>query len=71
MVAESSTLIYGRRDAVLVDALITNEQADALVDWVEASRKNLTTIYAMHGHGDHFFGASTVLTRRGLRPGEM
>ena len=32
----SSTLIYGRRDAVLVDALITNEQADALVDWVEA-----------------------------------
>jgi len=33
----SSTLIYGRRDAVLVDAFITVEQADALVDWVEAS----------------------------------
>ncbi|HEV3190152.1 MAG TPA: hypothetical protein VGY54_06620, partial [Polyangiaceae bacterium] len=32
----SSTLIYGKRDAVLVDAFITVEQADALVDWVEA-----------------------------------
>src|SRR5207249_5950825 len=30
----SSTLIYGNRDAVLVDAFITVEQADALVDWV-------------------------------------
>jgi len=33
------------------------------VDWVAASGKNLTTIYATHGHGDHFFGASTVLER--------
>ena len=59
----SSTLVYGKRDAVLVDAFITVEQARALVDWVVASGKNLTTIYATHGHGDHFFGASTVLER--------
>ena len=59
----SSTLIYGKRDAVLVDAFLTVEQAGALVDWVEAHGKNLTTIYATHGHGDHFFGASTVLER--------
>src|SRR2546422_5191193 len=58
-----STLISGKRDAVLVDAPITVEQADALVDWVVASGKNLTTIYATHGHGDHFFGASTILQR--------
>jgi glyoxylase-like metal-dependent hydrolase (beta-lactamase superfamily II) len=57
----SSTLIYGKRDAVLVDAFITVEQASALVDRVAAKGKNLTTIYATHGHGDHFFGASTVL----------
>jgi len=49
----ASTLIYGKRDAILVDAFITVEQADALVDWVAASGKNLTTIYATHGHGDH------------------
>ena len=42
----SSTLIYGKRDAVLVDAFITVEQTRALVDWVAASGKNLTTIYA-------------------------
>ena len=35
----SSTLIYGKRDAVLVDAFITVEQADALADWVERTGK--------------------------------
>jgi glyoxylase-like metal-dependent hydrolase (beta-lactamase superfamily II) len=59
----SSTLISGKRDAVLVDTFITVEQASALADWVAASGKNVTTIYATHGHGDHFFGASTVLER--------
>jgi glyoxylase-like metal-dependent hydrolase (beta-lactamase superfamily II) len=59
----SSTLISGERDAVLVDAPITVEQARALTNWVAARGKNLTTIYATHGHGDHFFGASTVLER--------
>jgi glyoxylase-like metal-dependent hydrolase (beta-lactamase superfamily II) len=59
----SSTLIFGERDAVLVDALITVPQATALGDWVAARGKNLTTIYATHGHGDHFLGASTILQR--------
>src|SRR6202795_693647 len=59
----SSTLISGERDAVLVDAPITVEQARDLANWVVASGKNLTTIYATHGHGDHFFGTSTVLER--------
>ena len=39
------------------------EQARALANWVVASGKNLTTIYATHGHRDHFFGTSTVLDR--------
>src|SRR5205823_10761237 len=59
----SSTLISGERDAVLVDTPITLEQARALANWVVASGKNLTTIYATHGHGDHFFGTGTVLER--------
>ncbi len=59
----SSTLISGERDAVLVDTPITVEQARALTNWVAARGKNLTMIYATHGHGDHFFGASTVLER--------
>jgi glyoxylase-like metal-dependent hydrolase (beta-lactamase superfamily II) len=59
----SSTLIYGQRDAVLVDAFITVAQTGALVDWVAASGKNLTTIYVTHGHGDHFFGIGALLDR--------
>jgi glyoxylase-like metal-dependent hydrolase (beta-lactamase superfamily II) len=59
----SSTLISGERDAVLVDTPITVEQARALANWLVARDKNLTTIYATHGHGDHFFGTSTVLER--------
>ena len=59
----SSTLIYGERDAVLVDALLTMDEGRALADWVATSGRNLTTIYITHGHGDHFFGATAVLER--------
>lgn len=59
----SSTLIYGLRDAVVVDSFITEEQARAQADWMASTGKNLTTIYATHGHGDHFFGASVLLER--------
>jgi len=59
----SATLIYGEKDAVLVDPLLTVAQAHALGEWVEAHGKRLTTIYATHGHGDHFFGASILLQR--------
>jgi glyoxylase-like metal-dependent hydrolase (beta-lactamase superfamily II) len=59
----SSTLIYGSRDAVVVDSFITQEQARAQADWIASTGKNLTTIYATHGHGDHFFGASVLLER--------
>jgi glyoxylase-like metal-dependent hydrolase (beta-lactamase superfamily II) len=62
-VANSSTLIHGARDAVLVDTFLTIEQSRTLVDWVAASGKNLTTIYVTHGHGDHFFGLAALLKR--------
>src|SRR5215510_14493276 len=61
--AMASTLIYGERDAVLVDTFMTVKQATELADWVESKGKNLTTIYITHGHGDHCFGAGTILKR--------
>jgi glyoxylase-like metal-dependent hydrolase (beta-lactamase superfamily II) len=62
-VANSSTLICGERDAVLVDTFLTTEQSQTLLDWVDASGKNLTAIYVTHGHGDHFFGLASLLER--------
>jgi len=67
----SSTLIYGSRDAVLVDSFITQEQARTQADWIASTGKNLTTIYATHGHGGHFFGASVVWNLKLQGPGRV
>src|SRR5260221_10967385 len=59
----TSTLIFGARDAVLVDPLMTVPEATALADWVDLHDRNLTTIYITHGHGDHYLGLPVVLDR--------
>jgi glyoxylase-like metal-dependent hydrolase (beta-lactamase superfamily II) len=48
---------------MLVDTFITVEQNRTLAEWIAASGKNLTTIYATHGHGDHFFGVNKIRER--------
>ena len=57
--ATSVSLISGKHDAVLIDALLTTRDAARIVDWIQAIGKSLTTIYITHGHGDHFFGLNT------------
>jgi glyoxylase-like metal-dependent hydrolase (beta-lactamase superfamily II) len=57
----ASTLVFGDRDAVLVDVPTTVVQAQNLADRVTATGKRLTHIFITHGHGDHWFGVSTML----------
>jgi glyoxylase-like metal-dependent hydrolase (beta-lactamase superfamily II) len=62
-VANKVTLIYGERDAVLVDTFLSADHARELGDWIQASGKNLRTIYVTHAHGDHFFGVGMLEER--------
>jgi glyoxylase-like metal-dependent hydrolase (beta-lactamase superfamily II) len=61
-VANSSTLIFGEHDGVLVDTFITIEQNERLIDWVTAHGRRLTYIYLTHGHGDHVYGVGQLLS---------
>ncbi|MFJ7217731.1 MBL fold metallo-hydrolase [Amycolatopsis sp. NPDC098790] len=59
----TATLVYGPREAVLVDALATVAEATVLADWIELHGRTLTTIYITHGHFDHFYGLSVLAER--------
>src|ERR1700689_1315571 len=59
----TSTLIFGEYDAVLVDAMMTVAEAEALADWIALHNRNLETIYITHAHFDHFYGLSILLDR--------
>jgi glyoxylase-like metal-dependent hydrolase (beta-lactamase superfamily II) len=59
----TTTLIFGERDAVLVDPPFTREQVQRVGDRVERSGKRLVYIYATHGHGDHWFGTDLLMRR--------
>ena len=60
-VTNSSTLIFGDQDAVLVDTFTTIEQNERLIAWVKDHDRRLTHIYLTHGHGDHVYGIGQLL----------
>lgn len=62
-VANSSTLISGKNDAVLVDTFLTVAQCEELADKIAGTGKKLRTIYVTHAHGDHFLGLKVLRDR--------
>jgi glyoxylase-like metal-dependent hydrolase (beta-lactamase superfamily II) len=60
-VPTTATLIAGETDAVLVDALLTADEASGVVSWLRSSGKTLTAVLITHGDPDHFFGLDTIL----------
>jgi glyoxylase-like metal-dependent hydrolase (beta-lactamase superfamily II) len=59
-IAVNSTLVYGDRDAILVDAQFRLSDAHRLVAMILESKKNLTTVYVTHPHPDHYFGLVVI-----------
>lgn len=56
----ASAIIYGEKDAVLVDAQFTVSNAHRLVAEIIETGRRLTTIYITHVHPDHFMGLPVV-----------
>jgi glyoxylase-like metal-dependent hydrolase (beta-lactamase superfamily II) len=52
----NSTLIYGERDAILVDASQLLSDTHRMIADIIPMRRNLTHIYVSHFHPDHHFG---------------
>jgi glyoxylase-like metal-dependent hydrolase (beta-lactamase superfamily II) len=56
----NSTLVYGERDAVLVDTQFVRSDAYRVAAMILESKRNLTTVYITHGHPDHYFGIAVL-----------
>ena len=56
----NSTLIYGERDAILVDASQLLSDTHRMIADIIPMRKNLTHIYVSHFHPDHHFGLQVL-----------
>ena len=57
----SSTLISGRTEGVLIDALLTFENADQIAAWAKSFGKKITAVYITHGHSDHWLALARLL----------
>jgi glyoxylase-like metal-dependent hydrolase (beta-lactamase superfamily II) len=57
----SSTLISGPTEGILIDALLTFENADQIAAWAKGFGKKITGVYITHGHSDHWLGLARLL----------
>src|ERR1700745_1257845 len=57
----SSTLISGPTEGILIDALLTFENADQIATWAKRFRKKITGVYITDGHSAHWLGLARLL----------
>jgi glyoxylase-like metal-dependent hydrolase (beta-lactamase superfamily II) len=57
----SSTLISGPTEGILIDALLTFDNADQIAAWAKRFGKKITGVYITHGHSDHWLGLARLL----------
>ena len=57
----TSTLISDDGDALLVDCLITEQEARELAVWVKSHDRRPGQVYITHPHADHFLGLPAIL----------
>src|SRR3989442_3274167 len=57
----SSTLISGPTEGIVIDALLTFENADQIAAWAKRFGKKITGVYITHGHSDHWLGLARLL----------
>lgn len=55
-ISVNSTLVYGDKDAILIDAQFRLSDAHRVAAMILESKKNLTIVYVTHPHPDHYFG---------------
>src|SRR5260370_23264406 len=56
----SSTLISGPTEGILIDALLTFENAEQIAAWAKSFGKKITRVYITHGHSDHWLGLARL-----------
>jgi glyoxylase-like metal-dependent hydrolase (beta-lactamase superfamily II) len=57
----SSTLVSGPTEGILIDALLTFDNADQIAAWAKTFGKKITGVYITHGHSDHWLGLARLL----------
>ena len=59
----TSVIVYGPKEAILVDAQFTHDDANRLADRIDALGRMLTAIFVTHPAADHFVGLGPLHTR--------